>query len=313
MPTTANVSANPVLTATLNNYLVNAEGFVGRRVAPLFFTPEQAAQYYVFDTQNMMSAATLKGRAPSTPFPRTQLKLSDDTYRTIDRGLECPVDDGQRKKYAKAFDADAAAVRKIRNDVLINHEQRVAAKALAASVANHAAAKRWDEYTETLSDPVGDVDTAKNSIFNKTGMEGNLLIIPRAVFFKLKEHPKILDKIKYSQRGVVTKEILAEVFGVEEILVPGLVLNSAAEGQTPVPSGIWGKNAVLVHAESAQALDAPNFARTFVWTEETGPDGVLVETYREDAIKSDVHRAQHWTDEKVVGNDLGYKITGLIA
>ena len=109
MPINASLSANPVLTATLNNYLVNAEGFVGRRVAPLFLTPEQSAQYYVFDRANMLDAADLKGRAPSTAYPRTQLKLSDDTYRTIDRGLECPVDDGQRKKYAKAFDADAAA------------------------------------------------------------------------------------------------------------------------------------------------------------------------------------------------------------
>ena len=56
-----------------------------------------------------------------------------------------------------------------------------------------------------------------------------------------------------------------------------------------------------------------NFMRSFCWTEETGPDGVLVETYREDSIKSDVHRAQHWTDEKVVGNDLGYAIMGAIA
>jgi len=313
MPTNANVTANPVLTATLNNYLVNAEGFVGRRVAPLFLTPEQSAQYYVFDRDNMMSSPTLAGRAPSTPFPRTSLKLSDDTYRTVDRGLECPVDDGQRKKYAKAFDADAAAIRKIRNDVLVNHEQRVASVAKAAAVANHTPTKRWDEYDEDDSDPVADVDTGKNAIFNATGMEANLLIIPRAVFYKLKEHPAILEKIKYSQRGVVTKEILAEVFGVDEILVPGLVTNSAAEGQTPVPSGIWGKIAFLCHAENVQSLDAPNFMRTFVWTSETGPDGVLVESYREDKIKSDVHRAQHWTDEKRVGLELGYQIKAVIA
>jgi hypothetical protein len=313
MPTTANVSANPVLTATLNNYLVNAEGFVGRRVAPFFLTPEQSAQYYVFDRTNMLSSPSLKGRAPSTPFPRTALKLSDDTYRTIDRGLECPVDDGQRKKYAKAFDADAAAIRKIRNDVLINHEQRVVAAATVSAVANHTPTKRWDEYTETASDPVADVDTGKNAIFNATGMEANLLVIPRAVFYKLKEHPKILDKIKYSQRGVVTREILAEVFGVDEILVPGLVTNSAAEGQTPVPAGLWGKIGFLCHAENVQSLDAPNFMRTFVWTAETGADGVLVESYREDTIKSDVHRAQHWTDEKRVGLELGYQIKAVIA
>lgn len=313
MPTTANVTANPVLTATLNNYLVNAEGFVGRRVAPLFLTPEQSAQYYIFDRTNMLSSATLNGRAPSTAFPRTALKLSDDTYRTIDRGLECPVDDGQRKKYAKAFDADAAAVRKIRNDVLINHEQRVAAVAKASAVANHTPTKRWDEYTQAASLPIADVDTAKNAIFNATGMEANLLVIPRAVFYALKEHPVILDRIKYSQRGVITKEILAELFGIDEILVPGLVTNGAAEGQTPVPSGIWGKIAFLCHAENVSALDAPNFMRTFCWTEETGPDGVLVETYREDQTKSDVHRAQHWTDEKRVGLELGYQIKAVIA
>lgn len=310
-----NVSANPVLTATLNNYLVNPDGFVGRRLAPIFLTPEQSAQYYVFDRENMLSASSLKGRAPSTPFPRTKLKLSDDTYRTIDRGLEIPVDDGVRKKYAKAFDADLAAIRKIRNDVLLNHEIRVRDKATGASVASATllTAAQWDNYAGASHDPVANVDAGKEAIHSASGMEANLMILPRAVFMKLKESPKILDKIKYSQRGVVTVEILQEVFGIPNIKIAGLSLNSAADGQTPVPADLWSDNVVLAHVEDSPALDAPNFMRTFVWTEETGPDGVLVETYRQNEIKSDVHRAQQWTDEKITGLELAYCIKDVLA
>jgi hypothetical protein len=35
----------------------------------------------------------------------------------------------------------------------------------------------------------------------------------------LKNHPDIIDRIKYTQRGVVTEDLLASLFDVDKILV----------------------------------------------------------------------------------------------
>jgi len=60
------------------------------------------------------------------------------------------------------------------------------------------------------------------------------------------------------------------------VAVAGGIQNSAAEGQTVSPANIWGKDAYLAHVNAAQDLQSPSFGRTFAWTEETGPDGVLL-------------------------------------
>lgn len=305
-------NANPVLTATLSLFMVDPAGFAGRALAPLFMTKEQSAKYYIFDRANLLNSPKRLDRAPSTPYPRTTLSLSDDSYNCTNKGIEIPVDDEERAKYSVAFSADEAAMRRARNIILINHETRVKNASTAAGVPHATPGTKWDNYSSSSSDPVGDVDVGKTNIHENCGMEANLMVLPRAVFLKLKEHPKILDKIKYSQRGIITPELLAEVFNIERIVIAGALDNAAADGQALNPGYIWDDNIVLAHVEDSQDMQAPNFMRTFAWTAQTGPDGVLVESYREDNIQSDIHRAKQYTDEKVVGSFLGYNIKDVL-
>lgn len=308
----SSATANPVLTATLTKFVLEQSGLVGQLIAPLFLTGQQSAKYYVFDKENFVSIPTGLERAPSTPYQRTNLKLSDDSYSCVNRGIEVPVDDEERAKYRDAFSADEAAMRRARNVMIINHERRVKTLATAAGVPNSSASNAWDAYDNADSDPVGDTDVIKEVVRTGSGLVVNLMVISVTVFNALKEHPKILDKIKYSQRGVVTREILQEVFGIPQIAIAGAVENTAADGQTATLADIWGDKVFFGHVEPSSDLQAPNFARTFVWTAQSGPDGVLVESYREDNIQSDIHRAKQHTDEKMTGSELGYWLDSVL-
>lgn len=310
---TSNATANPVLAATLQKYYLDANGYVGKRVAPLFPTSLQSASYYVFDKENLLSIPADISRAPSMPFKRTQLKISDTNYSCQEKGIECPVDDTERAKYAIAFAADEAAMRRAALVITSRHEIRVARMATdTAQVNNTSPDVPWSAYNDADSNPVGDVDQAKESIKLGCGLQANLMVLPQPVFNVLKEHPTILDKIKYSERGVVTAEILAEVFGVQEIVIPGAVINGAADGQIVSPQYIWGNKVWLGHVDGAVDLQAPNFARTFVWSQFSGADGMSVESYREEQTKSDVHRAQQHSDERVTGKELAFLLTDVI-
>src|SRR5436305_13529940 len=99
-------------------------------------------------------------------------------------------------------------------------------------------------------------------------MMPNTLLLTEPVVNVLSEHPKILDKIKYTQRGIVTEDILAAVFRVGKILVARTVANSANEGQTVTPADIWGDDAILCYVDSSPDLQMPTFGRIFSWTEE---------------------------------------------
>lgn len=307
---TSRVTVNPVLQETAVKFMQNAGAFIGRRLFPLFNTGQQSESYYVFDRENMLNVPTNIRRAPSAPFSRSVMKLSDDNYNCREYGHEEPVDDGERAKYASALDADNAAITRATNIIMVNHELRVNTLAKSNAVPNSAVGTKWDA---AGGDPIGDIDAAKEVIRKGCGLTANTMAVNKATFDVLKELPAILDKIKYTQKGIVTADLLASVFGVASFLIAESIVNGAAEGQTISPADIWGDDVYLAHVESGPNLKAPNFGRTFSWVAQSGPGGVIAESYREDQTKSDVHRARHFVDEKLVGAECGYRLSDVLS
>ena len=307
----SNVAFNPVLTLTAQKFMQDSSAFVGRRLFPLFFTALQAANYYVFNRENLLNAPANIRRGPASRYARQLMTLSGDSYSCQNYGVEEPVDDEERAKYGSAVDADNAAIRRGVGTILISHEMRVRDKIYnSVAIPNSTPATKWDQAEST---PIQDVRAMRESIHANCGMEATTLCVNRAVFNVLCDHPQILERIKYSERGVITREILAAVFGVEEVLVAGGVVNGAAEGLALNPGSIWGDTVILAHVESAQDLSAPNFGRTFAWSQFTGPDGFVAFTYRQDEIDSDVQRVRQHCDEKLVGPECGYKLTDVLS
>lgn len=302
---------NPVLSLTAQKFMQAAEAFVARRLFPLFPTGLQAAQYYQFDRSNMLSVPTGIERAPSSAYKRQVMKISGDSYFCRNYGIEEPIDDGERAKYASALDADAAAVRRGVNTILVNHELRVRDVVYAGSsgIPTSTPTTKWDQANST---PIQDVDAMRESIHNNCGLEGNLLLFTRPVFNVLKEHPQLLARQTYTTAGSVSLDMMARLFNVSEILVAGGLTNAAAEGLTESPAAIWGPNVILAHVERATDLDAPNFGRTFAWSQFSGADGLLVKSYREEGIDSDIHRVSQFCDEKLVGAECGYVLTSVL-
>src|SRR5690606_13559208 len=56
---------------------------------------------------------------------------------------------------------------------------------------------QWSD--DTNSDPIGDVDDAKADILESTGFEPNCMVIGYRVWTALRNHPDIIDRVKYVQ------------------------------------------------------------------------------------------------------------------
>jgi len=116
---------------------------------------------------------------------------------------------------------------------------------------------------------------------------------------------------------VTSVQILAAYFGVAEILVAEQVINSAAEGQAITPADIWEDDVLLALVDPSQDLMRPTFGRTFWWsqfaagTQDDVP--LLVESYRDDSVASDIHRTRHFVDEKLVFPEAGYRLTNALS
>ncbi len=307
----SSATANPVLSQTLARFMASSIGFAASVLAPAFITAEAAAEYYVYDRENFLSIPTNLRRGPSQPYSRSIPKLSDDKYSCKDYGHEELVDDKVRARYAKAFDADRAAARRLAHILLVNREIRV--RDASAAFPNANIAVKWDQAN---ANPKADVQAGRRAIHGGTGVEANVAVIPRRVFEALTQRAEIIDAFKHVKSGVIKPEMLAEYFEIERVVVAGSLRNTAAEGQAVTAGLIWGVDVVLAYVDPAASTDlmVPTAMRTFAWSEFSGDGDALarVTTWRQDEVDSDVHRGEYSLDEKITAPEAGFRLVAAL-
>ena len=164
------------------------------------------------------------------------------------------------------------------------------------------------------STPIEDIDAQKDSISEKTGYEANTLVLGPEVFTQLKSHPDILDRIKYTQKGVITMELLAGLFDVDRVLVPRATRNTAAEGLTASFDYLYGKNAFLCHVASSPGLQVPTAGYTFSWTGLGNNNfGDAIKKFRMEHLESDRVEQNSAFDQKLVTANMGMFFSAVVA
>lgn len=106
-----------------------------------------------------------------------------------------------------------------------------------------------NQFTNSSSDPFTIFDTAKEAIRAKIAKRPNVCILGAASFNALKNHPAVLDRIKYTQKAVVTAEILRNLLEFQQLYVGDAV--SAADDGTF--SDIWTDNSVVAYVPNAKS------------------------------------------------------------
>lgn len=91
-----------------------------------------------------------------------------------------------------------------------------------------AATAAWSANT-TVSDPVPVFDTGATTVINNSGKTPNFAIMPRAEFIAVKNHVSVLDRVKYTS-AEVSQSMIQALIGVQELLIPTAVQDTAAEG-----------------------------------------------------------------------------------
>jgi hypothetical protein len=118
----------------------------------------------------------------------------------------------------------------------------------------------------------------------------------------------VIDRIKYTQRGVVTADMLAGLFEVDEYLVARAVLNSAIEGATEATDYVVAKNALLAYRAPNPGLMVPSAGYTFAWSGllGAGAHAGRIKRFRMEELSSDRIEGEMAWDQKVVASELGY-------
>jgi hypothetical protein len=82
----------------------------------------------------------------------------------------------------------------------------------------------------------------------------------------LVDHPTILSRIQYSERAIVSQDLLASLFGIDRVMVPFPVVDAAKEGLTESIDFSFGKSALLAYAAPRPGIRTPSAGYSFTWT-----------------------------------------------
>lgn len=138
-----------------------------------------------------------------------------------------------------------------------------------AATAN-AAQKKFLKFDDTNSDPVSLFDSLINQIRRIGRRKPNKLALGVDVFTKLKQNPFIMERVKYTgttaNPAVVTEQVLAQLFGLSQVVVLDSTYNAAGAGQDEDMQFICdSKSALLCYTTDTPQIDEPSAGYIFAW------------------------------------------------
>ena len=253
-------------------------------------------------------------RARRGGYPLTTVSVSTDEY-----AFAKEVTDEDRRfsksQGAPVLNPDQDAVEFATDKVDLKKEIRVASLITGGTWADGAsggedADGKWAASSgNTL---LADITTGRKKI-KECGVIANCLLIDYATYLAIKELDDILQKIKYTQRGVLGRELLASLLDLDEVLVGTAIKSTAKEkkaGTDFTAANIWEVNAskgmgFLFYRPKKLGIKVPSAGVQVRIAYEAG-GARRVSTWRENAEHQDVYEVAEETDIVQVSADCGY-------
>jgi hypothetical protein len=257
----------------------NADQFVARRAFPVASSPTQSNRYHIYTSADLLrtDAEAYAGKGPTAG---RDFRLSNTPFWIEVWGVHYDVGRHERANADRGIDLEEDAAAVLMQDLMIREEVAFVTAAMTSGVWGTTVTgatnfTRWDDASST---PIENVTTGDVTVLGNTGRRPNKLVVGYSAWANgLRNHPDLLDRIKYSVTGVVTESLVAAVLGLDEVLVASAARNTAEEGLAATGAMIVGDDALLIHT-SGGGVRTPTAGRTFTWSA-YGPDGIATERF----------------------------------
>lgn len=264
--------------------------FIAPNVFPMVPVQKISNKYFTYTKADWLrrEAAT---RAPGTRSARGDYGLSTSNYVCVEFGMAKGVPDEIVDNADDPLKPLVEATNWVTNQIMLEQEANVAGIAFGTGWSTSATpGVLWSNDT---SDPLGDLETGMNTVVGTIGKNANTGVIGRGLWRYLKNHPDIVDRIKYGagpgNPAVVTTQAIAALVGLESIQVGLAIADSGLEGGTSSVAYIWGNHFLLEFVPSGPSLMTPSAGYLFTYQNR------VVSRFREEQERQDVVEAiQSW-------------------
>lgn len=313
-PTSTQVHVDAILTNISVAYMQQQANFIATKVFPIVPVSKQSDKFFTY-TKNDWFRDEAQRRADATESAGGGYGLSTDSYQCDVYAFHKDIGDQTRANADAPIQVDREAAEFVTSRLMLKMETQFVSTFFTSGVwaTDVTPSNLWSDYTS--SDPLNDVETGKRAILATTGYEPNTLVLGYDVFKTLKNHPDLVDRIKYTSSQTLTEGLMASLFDIPRVMVAKSVKATNAEGGTAAYDFTHGKNALLTYSAPSAGLLQPSGGYVMSWTgvsqglgQTIGTSRIRMEQFKADRIEAEVS-----FDMKIIGSDLGYFFSAVVA
>jgi hypothetical protein len=326
-PTQSDVHVDRPLTSIVVAYMQSDEAFVASKVFPVVGVQHKSDTFYKWKRDDFWRVSAAE-RAPGTAAEAGGIELETGSYEAREYAVAYDLIDSIVANADDELRLEQTAAEYVAKQLLLKREQIFVTNYVGTGiwtgsstgsdltgVSGAPGAGQFKQWNDAASTPIEDIRAQMLAMSEKTAQEPNTLVLGPETWNALVDHPDLLDRIKYTQKGVVTTDLLASLLGLKKVVIGRAVKNTAKEGQTASYDFFHGKYALLLYSAPSPGINVASAGYIFAWTKRpgAGPEGQRVKRFRDEKIEADRIEGQMNFDMKVVCADMGVYFTSAVA
>lgn len=273
---------NIMLTNMSMAFYQSQDAYVAKSMFPTVPVQLSTASYYIF-SKGDLARDNVQRKPQFGKVAPAQIASKTDTYTVDVDQIILGIDqierlDLQRTKAPGSIDPRKAKTKVIAEQMNIHQDVMFADAFLKSGVwtneytgtSEAPTGKEFYKFSDANFEPIKFFDNLKSEMLENGRRKPNRLGLGINAFNGLKENGDLLERIKYSgssaNPALINEKILAELLGIEKVVVFESTYNAAGVGEDDDMRYICDPNAALLcYATNTPQIDEPSAGYTFTW------------------------------------------------
>lgn len=299
---------DPILTDIARGY--SNEMYIADKLFPIVNSPKESGKIILFGKEHFLIYDTERALRAGSNFMKPSARTTS-SFVLDEHDLAYPVD--RRELKEDLLNLEESGTLLVTEGLALKKE--VVAATLATTTTTYASGNSATlsgagQFSHASSTPLVTIENAIETVRAKIGRRPNTIVMGPTTYKALRFNASILDLIKYSERGVVTKELLGALVNIKpENIHIGEAVKSDTAGTF---SDVWGDCFILAYIpetpQEQRSLYVPSFAYTVAMA-----GYPQIDTFDTEGGKVHNIRNTDFWKHFVVGSDAGYLMLDCVA
>lgn len=243
-----NVAITDKFLSGASNMLVPT-GFIAESILPAVSVKETTGKVANYGNGHLRIENTV--HTGEGPYARVDsITRGSDAYDIEDHGLQGTITDNDFRNVEDPYDARLDETLALTTHLALGKEKALADALQDPAIITQGATltgnAQYNNRTHADSDPIGDMQTARDTVLDSTGTLINTAIMSTKVYNALRFHETLISSLGFTDQrpGALSRQELAQALELDNIFVGNAIYNSAKQGQTAVLANVWAKDLI---------------------------------------------------------------------